>query len=75
MRERPCSSSRSPSRHPRRVDAIQDSSPKLLTRQKTDIMLKGGESLDAADFERRGIKLMYVDTELMHLLDQADYNQ
>ena len=47
----------------------------LLTRQKTDIMLKGGESLDAADFERRGVKLMYVDAEQMHLLDQADYNQ
>ena len=30
----------------------------LVTRQKIDITLKGNESLDAADFERRHVKLM-----------------
>lgn len=47
----------------------------LVTRQKTDITLKGTESLDAADFSRRGVKLMYSDAVQMHLLDQEDYNQ
>jgi len=47
----------------------------LVTRQKTDITLKGAESLDQADFERRAVKLMYTDATHMHLLDQADYNQ
>lgn len=47
----------------------------LVTRQKTDITLKGTEGLDAADFERRGVQLMYVDATHVHLLDQADYNQ
>lgn len=47
----------------------------LVTKQKTDVMLKGGESLDGADFERRGVKLMYADATHMHLLDQKDFNQ
>jgi len=47
----------------------------LLTRQKTDITLKGGESLEDADFERRAVKLMYTDATHIHLLDQQDYNQ
>lgn len=47
----------------------------LVTRQKTDIMLKGTESLDQADFERRSVKLMYTDPTQMHLLDQETYNQ
>jgi elongation factor P len=47
----------------------------LVTKQKTDITLKGGESLDQADFERRSVKLMYADATHMHFLDQADYNQ
>ncbi len=47
----------------------------LVNRQKLDITLKGTESLDAADFERRAVKLMYVDAAQMHFLDQADYNQ
>ena len=47
----------------------------LVTKQKTDITLKGGESLEAADFERRPVKLMYSDTTHIHLLDQSDYNQ
>ena len=47
----------------------------LVTRNKTDITLKGTESLDAADFERRSVKLMFSDATHMHLLDQMDYNQ
>jgi elongation factor P len=47
----------------------------LLTRQKTDITLKGNDSLETADFERRAVKLIYCDATHMHLLDQRDYNQ
>ncbi|MEQ8789427.1 MAG: elongation factor P [Pirellulaceae bacterium] len=47
----------------------------LVTRQKQDITLKGGESLDPADFERRAVKLMYTDATHAHFLDQADFNQ
>ena len=47
----------------------------LITKQKTDITLKGAETLDGADFERRDVKLMYTDATHVHLLDQADYNQ
>ncbi len=47
----------------------------LVTKQKTDITLKGGESLDEADFQRRPVKLMFSDATDMHFLDQADYNQ
>ena len=47
----------------------------LVTKQKTDITLKGTESLDEADFERRPVKMMYTDPTHMFLLDQEDYNQ
>ena len=47
----------------------------LVTRQKTDITLKGSESLEEADFQRRPVKLMYTDATDMHLLDQDDFNQ
>jgi len=47
----------------------------LITRQKVDITLRGGESLDEADFERRGVKYMYADATHLHFLDSADYNQ
>ena len=47
----------------------------LVTRQKTDITLKGGESLEQADFSKRSVTLMYCDAAHMHLMDQADYNQ
>ena len=46
-----------------------------MTRQKIDLTLKGGDSLDAADFQRRPAKMMYTDTTHVHLLDQGDYNQ
>ncbi|HIN95477.1 MAG TPA: elongation factor P [Planctomycetes bacterium] len=47
----------------------------LLSKQKMDITLKGGESLEAADFERRPVKLMYTDGQQAHFLDQGDFNQ
>jgi elongation factor P len=47
----------------------------MVTKQKTDITLKGTESLDAADFQRRSVRLMYTDPTYVHLLDQTDYNQ
>ena len=47
----------------------------ILTKQKTDITLKGGESLKDADFQRRNVKLMFTDATHMHLLDQTDFNQ
>jgi elongation factor P len=47
----------------------------LVTKQKIDIVLKGGESLDEANFERRPIKYMYGDATHLHFLDQQDYNQ
>jgi elongation factor P len=47
----------------------------LITKAKIDIVLRGGESLDEANFERRPIKFMYADASHMHFLDQQDYNQ
>lgn len=47
----------------------------LITKQKTEIVLKGGDSLDEADFERRVVKFMYSDATHMHFLDQQDFNQ
>jgi Translation elongation factor P (EF-P)/translation initiation factor 5A (eIF-5A) len=47
----------------------------LLSKQKVDITLKGGESLKDADFQKREVKFMYSDGDACHFLDQADYNQ
>lgn len=47
----------------------------LVTKQKTDITLKGTEGLDDADFVRREVTFMYADTEAAHFLDSGDYNQ
>lgn len=47
----------------------------LITKQKVDIALRGGESLPEADFTRRPIKFMYSDATHIHFLDEADYNQ
>jgi elongation factor P len=47
----------------------------LVNRQKVDITLKGTESLEEADFEKRPVKMMYVDATHLHLLDQTDFNQ
>ena len=47
----------------------------LITKQKVDIVLKGTDSLDEADFSRRPIKYMYADASDVFFLDQQDYNQ
>jgi len=47
----------------------------LISKQKVDITLRGGESLDEADFQRRPGKFMYTDPTHVHFLDQVDYNQ
>jgi elongation factor P len=47
----------------------------VLTRQKVDITLRGGESLDEANFVRRGVQYMYADATHAHFLDLSDYNQ
>ena len=47
----------------------------LVTKQKTDITLKGTDGLDEADFHRREVTFMYTDAEAVHFLDQADYNE
>jgi elongation factor P len=47
----------------------------LITKQKVDVTLRGGESLDEADFRRRQVSYMYADATHLHFLDQVDYNQ
>jgi elongation factor P len=47
----------------------------LVTKQKTDITLKGTDGLDDADFARREVTFMYADVDAAHFLDSGDYNQ
>ncbi len=47
----------------------------LVSKQKVDVTLKGGDSLPEADFQRRSVKFMYADAAQSHFLDEADYNQ
>ncbi len=47
----------------------------LITKQKIDIVLKGTDNVPEADFQKRAVKMMYKDTDQLHLLDQEDYNQ
>jgi elongation factor P len=47
----------------------------LVTKQKTDITLKGTDGLDDADFVRREVSFMYADNDAAHFLDTGDYNQ
>jgi elongation factor P len=47
----------------------------LVTKQKVDITLKGTESLDPADFQRRDVKYLYSDADECIFMDNLDYNQ
>jgi elongation factor P len=47
----------------------------LVSKQKADITLKGTEGLPDADFERREVTFMFADSDSVHFLDGADYNQ
>jgi len=46
----------------------------LISKQKVDITLRGGDSLNEADFAKRPVKFMYSDPAEVHFLDQEDYN-
>jgi elongation factor P len=46
----------------------------LITKQKTDITLRGGESLDEADFAKRPVKFTYADATHAHFLDQDTFD-
>lgn len=47
----------------------------VVTRQKVDITLKGTDSLELADFQKRQVNVMYCDATHMHLMDQENYQQ
>jgi elongation factor P len=47
----------------------------LITKQKVDIVLRGGESLNEANFEKRPVKFMYSDPSEVHFLDDGNYEQ
>ena len=47
----------------------------LVTKQKTDITLKGTEGLPDADFEHREVTYMFADNDTVNFLDTTDYNQ
>ena len=47
----------------------------LITKNKVDITLKGTESLDSADFQRRDSKFLYTDADECVFMDNQDYNQ
>ena len=70
--------SRSPCRAPRPAAPPPTTSiaaRNLITKQKVDITLRGGESLDEADFRKRPVKFMYADPTHVHFLDQENYKQ
>jgi elongation factor P len=47
----------------------------LITKQKVDITLRGGESLGEADFQKHPAKFMYADPTEVHFLDESTYEQ
>jgi len=47
----------------------------LISKQKVDITLRGGESLPEADFQKRPVKFMYADPAEVHFLDEGNYEQ
>ena len=47
----------------------------LITKQKVDITLRGGDSLPEADFQKRPAKFMYSDPAEVHFLDDGNYEQ
>ncbi len=47
----------------------------LITKQKVDITLRGGEGLDEADFRRRPVKFLYTDASDLVFMDQENYEQ
>lgn len=47
----------------------------LVSGQKIELTLKGPDSLDLADFQKREVSVMYRDSEQIHLMDSENYNQ
>jgi len=47
----------------------------LITKQKVDITLRGGEQLDEADFQRRAVKFLYADADSLVFMDDGNYEQ
>lgn len=47
----------------------------VVTKNKVDLKLKGGDNLDEADFQKRSVNLMYSDPTHLHLMDNETYNQ
>ncbi len=47
----------------------------LITKQKVDITLRGGDSLNEADFQKRAVKFMYSDPAGVYFLDDGNYEQ
>jgi elongation factor P len=47
----------------------------LITKQKVDITLRGGDSLKDADFQKREVKYLYSDADECVFMDNLDYNQ
>ncbi len=47
----------------------------LITKQKVEFTHKGTDVLPEADFHKRLVKMMYKDAELVHLMDDEDFNQ
>jgi elongation factor P len=47
----------------------------VVTRNKIDITMKGTDSIDEADFQRRNVQMMYTDPTHIFLMDQEDYQQ
>ncbi|MEO1496726.1 MAG: translation elongation factor EF-P [Planctomycetota bacterium] len=47
----------------------------LVTKNKLDMALKGTESLQDADFQKREVSIMYSDAESVHLMDTETYEQ
>jgi elongation factor P len=47
----------------------------LITKQRVEFTFKGTDNLPEADFRKRLVKMMYKDAELLHLMDDEDFNQ
>ncbi|TWU48602.1 Elongation factor P-like protein [Rubripirellula tenax] len=45
----------------------------VLTKNKVDIVLKGTDNLDEADFSRRDVQVTYSDATHLHLMDKEDF--
>ena len=47
----------------------------VMSRDKVDITMKGTDNLVDADFERRGVQMMYTDPTHLFLMDLENYQQ